>query len=622
MNLTSKRYQITGSLWVIFAFLMISSCVATKEAAVPSAWESAVDWGSYNSAEVTPSDNIILQNDTDIIVRNGENGHVILKEIEHKGMFAQFASDIKEQTLGPLSKKNNVHIKYWHRSLPASHTLLLFDRSTDDGTIRSIDSRTGDQLWTSKDLAWNLEKFKDEANYVVDLAAKVSFGSAVGSGIASSILLQNRAIKSMVKEIPQKNAFLFKTVDGALSMIDSRSGRIIWQSRDVSSTGLASVKYLADSDELLIAGDMGGLKDIIKSSDAEETMKQVYRIDANDGNVIWSTKYKGRESQIDDIVKKDKEVLLYFTGGSLEFFDYSDGTRQFGTRDNMKMGTARFASAISSENTMETSLTSMPIIEGNTVYAINPTGKVHAASLDNKQLVKYNYQTGKVIWKSPVLEKAVDVRNMKSTDKLIIISIPGAGNMLGGAKHAGIYAFDKKTGKQAWQFTEPISKKYYSNILYRSSDLLTGDGNTIYRLNAADGKLIAKKAFKDPDIGSINHIRVMPGDTSLCALGSKGVSIINSDDLTPVYSTTVSGHISSDYVNDNIYVGASSKLLSTKGTFFAFGFPELNKIANFTLQKPDAKLFGNLDEEGYLPINDMRQVVVMNSTGLTAYNLY
>jgi outer membrane protein assembly factor BamB len=580
-----------------------------------------VNWGNYNSAEATPNDNVILQNDTDIIIWNAEDGRKILDEREHKGFFAQMGSDIKKQTLGPLSSKNDVQIKYWHQSLTASHILLLFDRSTDSGTIRSIDARTGKELWSSESLPWNLEKFRDEADYAVNLAAKISFGSAEGTGIASSILLQDRAIKSMVKEIPQKNAFLFKTADGLLSMIDSRSGNIIWKTRAVSSTGLASVKYIEESDELLLAGDMGGLKDIIESADVRKTMKQVYRLNAENGKTIWASKYKGREDQVDHISIRDNEVLLYFTGGSLEFFDYTNGKRQFGTRDEMGMEASKVASAVSSQNTMETNLTSMPIVEGDMVYAINPTGKVNAFSLDDKQLVKYNYKTGEEIWKSPVLEKVVDIRDMKVSDELVIIRIPGAGNMLGKVKHSGIYAFDKKTGKQRWQFTESISKDYVSNLLYRSSDLLTGDGNTIYRLSSGNGNVLAKRSFEEPDIGDVIDIQQMAGDTTICVIGGKGLSIINADDLTPYHYSTVSGHILTYQVGGDLFIGKAKRLLSEKGMFYAFSLRSLKTMANFTLVKPDAKIYGNLYDKGYVPINHMKQVLTINETGIKVYNL-
>lgn len=604
------------------AIILMAGCSTTKQATVPTSWKTYVNWADYNSAEVTSTDHVIVQNETDILMWDGETGQVLMEEVEDKGMFAELGSQLKESALGPLSSKNDVGIKYWHRTLPGSQTLLLFDRSTDAGTIRSIDLQTGKDLWSSEELPWNVEKFRDETNFAVRKLADISLGAAAVTGLSAALLMQNRAVESIVKEIPQRNAFLFRTLDGVLHMIDSRNGDIIWQNEDVSSTGMATIQYLEETDEVLIAGDMAGLKDIFQSADAEETMKQIYRINAEDGEIIWETKYKGREDQIADIKKEDDKVLLYFTGGSLEFFDFEDGTRKFGTRDEMGMGVTKFASAVTGQNsTLETVLTSMPIIEGNMVYAVNPTGEVNAFALDNKQLVKYNYETGEEIWKSPVLEKAVDVRNMTVTDKLVIVTIPGAGNVVGGTKDPGVYAFDKETGDIAWQFTDPFSKNYSSNVVYGSTDLVTGDGNLVYRIDMADGEVITEQSFEEPDIGDISVVRELPGDTTMAVVGSKGVSVIRNEDFSPVYNAMVDGQISSHQLNDKLFIGRASKTLSKTSEFYAFDLRNQQSVANFTLGSVEGQVYGNLALQGYMPVNQMQQVLTIDNSGITSYDL-
>lgn len=602
-------------------FWGFGGCASTKQAALPTAWRTSINWDNYSSAEFTATEDVILQNETDIYVRDGATGKVLFKDIkESKGFFGQLGDQVKSQALGGLASKDKVEFKYWTLTLPESQTLLLFDRSTDAGEIRSIDLQSGGELWNSSLLQWNLKKYRDTAGELVDLASRISIASGAAAGLASEVLLESRAVRSMISEVPGKNAFLFKTTDGHLHMVNAKTGDSIWQTDQVPSTGLAAVKYLPDSDELLVIGDMGGLKDIIKSADANNTMKQVYRIDASDGAIRWASKYQGRESQVDHILKTNNKVLVYFTGGSLEFFDYLSGKRLFGTRDDMAIGTTKVASAVSKTNTMETEQTAMPILEGNAVYAINPTGDVNAMALDDKQLVKYNSQTGDVIWKSPVLEKTVDVRQMTVTDNWVIVQIPGAGNVVGGAKESGVYAFNKSTGEEAWNFSEPISKSYAANILYRDADLLTGDGDILYQLRLADGSLESKKSFEDTDLGDISAIQAL-SDTVLSVVGSGGFALLDSRELTPIYQGAVRGRMSSHYASDRMLLAKSKKLLSQTPSLAAFDLNHRKEIAGFSLTNIKGKLYGNLATEGYFPIDDMTRVLTINDSGITTYKL-
>lgn len=600
---------------------ILSSCASTKKATIPTAWSTNVNWENFSSVDLTATEDLIIQNETDIYIRDGKTGKVIYKDVEErKGFFGQLGDQMKEQALGGLASDKDIPMKYWHVTLPESETVLLFDRSSDQEEIRSIDLRTGEELWKARWLTWSLEKYRDLSDGVVSLASKVSLGGAATAGIASEVLLQSRAVNSMIREVPEKQAFLFKTADGILHLVDAKKGNSIWQTSEVSSTGLASVAYLEDTDDLLIVGDMGGLKDIIKSSDESETLKQVYRIDAANGEVRWATKYKGRESQVNHISQVGDRVLVYFEGGSLEFFDYEDGERLFGTRDDMAMGTTRLASAVSSTNTMETQYTAMPIVAGDAVYAVNPTGDVNALALDDKQLVKFNYETGEVIWKGPVLEKTVDVRNMTVTDKFVIIQIPGAGNVVGGSKESGIYAFDKETGEEAWNFSEPISKKFAADIIYRDSDLLIGDGENLYQLNLEDGKVKAQQSYEEIGLGDISGIKEL-SDDRLALVGSGGFAVVNGSDLMPIYNGTVSGRMSTHYVTDDRLLAKSKKLLSKTPSLSAFDLKMQSKLTDFTLSEVEGKLYGNLASAGYMPINNMTQVLTITDSGIVSYDL-
>ncbi|MEL7832533.1 PQQ-binding-like beta-propeller repeat protein [Fodinibius sp. N2] len=601
--------------------LFISSCASTQKAGIPISWQNNFDWENYNSAEVTETEHVIVQNKTDILIYDAKTGQEVFSDIkEKKGLLGQFGDHLKEQALGGLSTKNNVEIKYWHYTLPDSKVLLLFDRSDDEGGVRAIDLESGRELWNNQNLQWNLEEYRNLAEGITELAAKVSLGSGATAGIASEVLLQTRAIQSMIMEVPEKDAFLFRTVDGALHLLNSKTGSLLWKTGQFSSTGVAAVQYLKQSDDLLVAGDMGNLKDLIKTIDSNETVKQLHRIDAESGAMKWASKYKGREDQLAYLELRDQLALLYFSGGSLEFFNVKDGTRLFGTRDEFGMGDAKVASAVSSTNTLETVKTAMPVIDGNEVYAINPTGKMNSFALDDKVVTKFNYKTGELLWTSPVLEKTPDVHDIHLTNKSVIITIPGGGNVVGGSKQAGLYAFDKESGKPHWHFGDQLGKKYIPNMLPVESHIWTGGDNALYKLNMENGELITDHQFDEYDLGNISVIQ-KTARNELALIGSKGMGLLDSEMPDSVYYGDIDGRVRDWVGNDSRLLIKGEKVLSSRETLYVFDLNDNTLITDLTLTFPSKKVYGDLAARGYIAVDNFRKVLTINENGIKAFQL-
>jgi outer membrane protein assembly factor BamB len=601
--------------------LVIGSCASSQKAAVPTSWSENIDWENYNSAEVTVTEHVIIQNETDVIIYDAVSGKEVFRDVkEKKGLLGQFGDQIKEQAMGGLSTKNDVEIKYWHYTLPASKVLLLFDRSDDEGGIRAIDLELGRELWSNQHLKWNLEEYRNLAEGVTKLAAKLSLGSGATAGIASEVLLQTRAIQSMITEVPEKDGFLFRTADGTLHFLDPKSGHSLWQTDQFSSTGVAAVQYLKESDDLLLAGDMGNLKDVLKTMDSDETIKQLYRIDAETGKLKWESKYKGREDQIEQLQLRDQLALLYFSGGSLEFFNLENGDRFFGTRDEFGMADAKVASAVSSTNTLETSETAMPVIQGNEVYAINPTGEVNTFALDDKVLTKFNYQTGELLWTSPVLEKTPDVHDIHVTDQLVIITIPGGGNVAGGSKHPGLYAFDKESGERVWHFGKQLDKHYTTNSIIKENHIWTGADNALYKVSTENGELMEDYQFDEFDLGNINEIKETVG-SELALIGFKNMAVVDNNRPDSLFYGDIDGRVRDWTGNDNRLLVKGEKVISSRETLYVFDLGDATLIADFPLSAPDKKIYGDLAARGFIPIDDFKKVLLIDDRGITAYQL-
>lgn len=609
-----------GILILLTGFL-VSSCASTQKAAVPISWQSNFDWENYSSAEVTDTEHIIIQNQTDILIYDAKTGQKVFSDIkEKKGLLGQFGDHLKEQALGGFSTKNNVEIKYWHYTLSDSKVLLLFDRSDDEGGIRAIDLESGRELWNNQNLKWNLEEYRNLAQGFTELAAKVSLGSGATAGIASKVLLQTRAIQSMIMEVSETDAFLFRTADGNLHLLDPKSGQSLWQTDQFSSTGIAAVKYLNESNDLLVVGDMGNLKDVLKTVDSDETVKQLYRIDVETGYVKWASKYKGREDQIERLELQDQLALLYFSGGSLEFFNADDGNRIFGTRDEFGMRDTKIASTVSSTNTLETDETALPIIDGNEVYAVNPTGEINSFALDDKVLAKFNYQTGELLWTSPVLEKTPDVHDLHLTANSVILTVPGAGNVAGGSKQPGLYAFDKESGNQVWHFGDQLGKKYIPNMLFGDGHIWTGADNSLYEVIIGNGELETNLNFEKYDLGIISEIYKTAGN-ELALIGSKGMAVVDSETPDSLFYGDIDGRVRNWAGNDDRLLVKGEKVLSKRETLYVFDLNDTKYITDLILTSPGEKVYGNLAARGFMAVDDFRKVLIIDESGIRAYQL-
>lgn len=620
--------QITKMALLLGMLMVLSSCAMTKKASIPSAWEKNINWQNFNSAEVTETDHTIIQNEEEIMVVSGSDGKSTYKELkESEGVFGSIGSAFKESLQNPLGADNDVAIKYWHVTLPETQTLLLFDRSKDEGEIISINLETGEIQWTSTEMPWNLERYADEVGIAVELLAESSLAAGALAGIASNVLLQSRAIQSMTAEVPGKDAFLFRMLNGKLSLVDSNTGDIQWSTEEFESSGIGALTYFSDSDEILIAGDMGNMKDVIKSADAEISMKKIYLIDGSTGELKWKANYNGREDATRNFVIREDEIILYFAGGFAEVFNYDDGTPMFRTIDDNLVGLRKATGAAFGEgegNVLATRETADPVFEDSFVYAVNAVN-THAVGYPDKQLFKYDYKTGETMWESPVLAHAPDVRDMHITDELVIVRVSmGApddamgkrGAVVGGVLDYGFYAYDKETGEQVWTYSEPFVK-HVTNVIYGDNVAWAGGGGTVYKFRLDNGELIQKKSL---DTGTLFmlHERV---DNQLFARGWQGFAMLSMDSLKTGYTSGISGRLESYNISDRFYTVRSGKIISEKETIEVFDLIKEEQITEFTVAELEFGLYGGLDDDGYKRFSSPEQLLTITNNGLKSYHL-
>lgn len=617
----NKRSCFKGIILVCLA-LLLQNCASTNEATIPRGWTYNLNWENYNSAESTKSDYLIVQSKEDMVLLDGNNGRIVVDDIrERGGFFSEIGRDFKEQVKEDLLVSQRVNIKYFHKELPQLGTILLFNQVEKGDQVQSYDLKTGEEKWSSTSYVWNLDKYEDIAN----IAINEIMGGNLGAKGMSAVALQTRLIQSMIQEVPEKDAFLFRTVE-KLYLINHETGEVLWENEAMAGTGIAAVNYLPQSNEFLIASSMSGLRDVLENVNEERELKQLILVDANTGDLLWKSEYQGRSEQVKSIAVKNDKVHLNFNGGSMEIFNFSDGERIWGTRDGSLEGNTKLASFSGDYNLMETIETSAPQLDGEYLYAVNPKN-VKAVGLPDKQLQKFDYATGEVLWDIE-LEKTTDIRDMLLRDDNVIVRLSSqlpdtmsgnVSNIIGGVKDLGFYAFNQEDGTLNWQLSEPF-KNHVSNVVYEENKAWAAGGESLYKFSLDDGTVLADSSYEDYELGEIKYMHES-GD-KLVLVGFKGMAIVDKEDLTMLFSESPDGRLASYEINDRFLIVKMRRLLSGKENIYVYNLTGSSPITNFTLTPPEKNIGGVLGSKGYYPTNDFKQLITITERGIESYKVY
>lgn len=177
-----------------------------------------------------------------------------------------------------------------------------------------------------------------------------------------------------------------------------------------------------------------------------------------------------------------------------------------------------------------------PCVDGDSVYTLGNTGV----------LARWDAKTGDLKWKVDTLTefKAKNLGFGVSTSpvaagKNVIVMVGGKG--------AGIVAFDKGTGKTAWQATDDPAS--YASPILLGDDLVTLTGSNVRAVNTATGKGSWAYPFQDLlNESSTTPVKagdlliassVTAGSVALKVADGKAEKVWKKDNLTCYFSTPV-----------------------------------------------------------------------------------
>lgn len=400
-------------------------------------------------------------------------------------------------------RKIDEFVPFWE-----SDCLFAFDKKLGKDKLAVIDLKTGSVLWES-------EKFQ---------------------GLTSE----------SIKYIAEKKGFILSLKESII-FVDARTGEEKWETNQfVGAIGM----YLFEEGDLIALNVAPNML----LSFFGKFKPQLARIDLNNGDIKWATKYFGipekkivTKERIYDLTRQGDKLFLELNG--IQVFDFKTGatlwTASYDATPDVKLpGTVPYRSERSGYTSIGVyETTAKPVRVGNDVYIVETTNK------RNQKIKKYDYNTGKLIWSSPEVKGAKCIPNLFVKGDKVVIQIGGMVEYQGiyqsvtksetstswtwskrvfykNVKPNGIQAFNVSDGTLAWDSER--FKKGITNAFSEGENIYISSGKALYSIVAATGDVNYEVDVKNGGVGNATQIRKYKD--KIIVIGEKGVSAFNQTD--------------------------------------------------------------------------------------------
>ncbi|HEY9362991.1 MAG TPA: PQQ-binding-like beta-propeller repeat protein [Chitinophagaceae bacterium] len=205
----------------------------------------------------------------------------------------------------------------------------------------------------------------------------------------------------------------------------------------------------------------------------------------------------------------------------------------------------------------------------------------------DKSIKKYDIETGKLIWETPVNGRKIIIPKISLVNGLIVAQIGGYVNLQGEDKGSyfskwkwqgpfGLKGFDAETGKLKWE-TEKFDDRI-TNMLVNDNALFVADESNLFSINTATGEKAFEVKLKDAKTGKAQYIFNSNG--RIMILGEDGLTAFNSKGNMEYSFTAKNASMnSSDEYGDNLYyVGTDDEII-------AFDITTGKEIGRFEFKK-------------------------------------
>lgn len=440
--------------------------------------------------------------------------------------------------------------------------LFLFDsRSMGKDRVACLNMKTGKELWNSEEYQDLIPKGKNEDNSFAD------------DGELET-----------VKFIFELNAFLISQRNSVI-LVNADNGTKIWETSRFKG-GIGKYIYNPEKNEIVLINfkptALGALFSGFKN--------QIVRINANNGELIWETTFRGtiekelvtRRAIVEMWLKRDK---LFLNINGLMVFDYATGKElwasTFETDVEGSTGNSLFGGK---KRTKIYNTISDPIYTDTAVYLV---------MLGNRDKTKYvekhDINSGKLLWTSEKITGALAIPHIYKAGNKIMCqiggkvqvqelrweeatnttasAIGGLGGFGGGGgmkswvpyiysdyrtQKNGVLAIDDATGATSWR-SEKFDKRITDLIIDNNKTVFVGDGDEFYGYDVATGNQLFDVKHNDAKVGKATD--VIDFNDKVVVISEKGLAAYFKKDGTIAYATEKLKGIDGWYnINGNFFL--------------------------------------------------------------------
>ena len=599
---------------VLFAALAMSvpSAVLAQMPTLPKTWETRVEkpnkerlpnddpeWLAEHPQADDPKWTELLLNADErqlIVVKSDRmrvystrDGTLQWEETRAK-LFSPFAAVLPNLTQRPA----NTH------AVPVPHLDAVLDIYFGEKgeRIALIDLKAREVRWVNTELQWSLERYAFLTRYLK--GQSTTRGQATASNVLANFLMPERVIGNLIRQIPELNGLLVKTVTG-LTMLDLATGQVRWENSTFKG-GIAFAHFDPETKDLILVNR----DDDIFSLPGIQLRKQVLRISAETGTVRWEGTYRTAvhdkldgvgefESRSTDVRIAGNTLLLNFL--DLEAFNLNTGAPMW----RIETVLPAFLRALDPKSSAN-NLFAFPKIDAGVIY--RPTMANIGLTGFDVLLEAIDLETGKVRWATEKLTRGQWITSLVVRPDDIIVSFSGA---------EGLVSIDRTSGKVRWRTTLPL-RGMQEHLIESGGTVLVRFGNGVVGVDAQTGAKRYEISAKELKIAGTGILSAGSGLYS-SSLVADGVALIpGSIGLTMI--EIASGKILAQVAYEpGRRTDAFQYRVSRRSDGLALLTPTA-PVGSVVLAQPMAR-----QVTGLLPTSATRTRLVLTKDGRTAFTL-
>ena len=445
------------------------------------------------------------------------NGGTVRRTSDRSSMWA-----IYTQTDRGMERINEQKVNFIY--VPHLHAVLEFNYGRRDESVTLIDLTNGTQVWENNEVRWSMERHQVRARSLAHgFGLTNSIAGAVGTEVASQVLFPEVYLNQITTIIYEINALLLQTLDG-MALISLDTGETLWTTSEIKGTP-AALMYHEPTHSILFVNDDSGMFQV----EGFQFNKELARVDAATGEVIWKTRYNG------DIRAKvngfgdwdDRELDIRLMGDyimlnflNVEVYAVEDGRQVF----RSTTGADRLLDIVGPEAQVM-NFFAFPISDGQTLFRVKH-GNVRLSGID-VLMEAFDMQSGERIWETGRLSSNNNIVDLLLTGDILVAGFDGNGS------REGVIGMDARTGEKLWQID--LGRNGLTvPFMWHEGDLWVVSDRRMRVVNPANGEVTAEYRVSE-SIGRLED--VVQVDDKVFMLGRNGLAVLRMGDGVVVAET-------------------------------------------------------------------------------------